>query len=80
MGGPLFVLIALTGVAAILLAYRIGRKAEWLDAQARASVLRHPAVRWEPCGRCDLAWGEPTACGFTGCVDGFVPREADDVA
>lgn len=73
MWGLIF--LAGAGVGAMLLAYSLGRDYE---RRQRAAVLRHPAVRWEPCDGCDLAWGSPTACGFAGCVDGYVVREVRD--
>lgn len=79
MWGLLF--LAAAGVGAILLAYSMGRSAGFYDAvEEEVTRRRHPSLRWEPCGRCDLAWSTPTACGFAGCVDGFVPREVDDDA
>lgn len=78
MWGLMF--LAAAGVGAILLAYSMGKQAAWYEQKLREARDRHPAVRWEPCGACDLAWGEPTGCAFAGCVDGFVPREVSDDA
>jgi len=70
------VLLALAGVGAILLAYSMGRDYE----RIQQSMRRHPAadLRWQPCPRCADAWGEPTACGFAGCLEGYLPRPVRD--
>ena len=78
-----FIFLAAAGVGAILLAYSMGRAYERLQRDLDEEFSRHPVyrvdVRWEPCPGCE-SWGEPTGCGFAGCVDGYRPEVVGDDA